>query len=113
MKTVTTLMCALPLCFLVGCSNMTTGEQSALSGGALGAIGGAAIGALSGHAGEGALIGAGVGAVSGAVIDEDRQRGEAKRRYEQRRPKSNQPREVHHYYDADGNEVVEEEYYAD
>lgn len=110
MKNVTTLLCALPLSLLVGCSNMTTGEQSALSGGALGALGGAAIGALSGHAGEGALIGAGVGAVSGAVIDEDRQRGEAQRRYEQRRPKS-QRHEVHHYYDAQGNEVVEEEYY--
>ena len=43
------------------------------------------------------MIGAGVGAVSGAVIDEDRQRGEAKRRYENRRTNRNQPREVHHF----------------
>lgn len=77
MKTVTTLICALPLAFLVGCSNMTPSEQSVLSGSALGAVGGAALGALSGHAGEGALIGAGIGAVGGAMQNENnRRRGE-------------------------------------
>jgi hypothetical protein len=69
MKAVTTLICALPLAFLVACSDMTPSEQSVLSGSALGAVGGAALGALSGHAGEGALIGAGVGAVGGAMQD--------------------------------------------
>jgi len=79
MKTVTTLICALPLAFLIGCSNMTSSEQSVLSGSALGAVGGAALGALSGHAGEGALIGAGIGAVGGAMQDTNnrsRQSGE-------------------------------------
>lgn len=69
MKAVTTLICALPLALLVGCSNMTPSEQSVLSGSALGAVGGAAMGALSGHAGEGALIGAGIGAMGGAMQD--------------------------------------------
>ncbi len=67
MKTVTTLLCAIPMVLLVGCANMTPEEQSVLSGSALGAVGGAALGALSGHAGEGAMIGAGVGALGGAM----------------------------------------------
>jgi uncharacterized protein YcfJ len=69
MKAVTTLVCALPFLFLVGCTNMTPSEQSVLSGSALGAVGGAALGALSGNAGEGALIGAGIGAMGGAMQD--------------------------------------------
>jgi hypothetical protein len=111
-------MCALPLSLLIGSSNMTTSEQSTLSGGALGAIGGAMLGSLSGHAGEGALIGAGVGAMTGAVLDEDRQRGEemrqAESRYAQQEGK-HLHHEYHHYYDVDGNEieVIEEEYYSD
>ncbi len=67
MKTLTTLLCALPLALLVGCTNMTQEEQAMLSGSTLGAVGGAALGSLSGHAGEGAIIGAGIGAMGGAM----------------------------------------------
>jgi len=73
MKAVTTLLCALPLSFLVGCTNMTPEEQAVLSGSTLGAVGGAALGSLSGHAGEGALIGAGIGAMGGAMQSTNQQ----------------------------------------
>lgn len=73
MKAVTTLLCALPMVLLIGCTNMTPEEQGVLSGSALGAVGGAALGALSGHAGEGAMIGAGIGAMGGAMQSSNNQ----------------------------------------
>ncbi len=83
MKAVTTLLCALPLVLLIGCTNMTPEEQGVLSGSALGAVGGAALGALSGHAGEGAMIGAGIGAMGGAMQSTNNQQP---RRLAQRAP---------------------------
>jgi hypothetical protein len=108
MKLVTTLICAAALTSLVGCSHMNTSEQSALSGSAMGAIGGAALGALTGQAGKGALLGAGLGAVAGSAIGADRERGEAME-YAQR----HEHVEYHHYYDKDGNEIIEEEHFID
>ena len=52
---------------LAACSNMTTGQQRALSGTAIGAGGGAIIGALAGNAGLGAGIGAAAGIVAALV----------------------------------------------
>ena len=69
MKAVITLMCALPMALLIGCSDMTPSEQTVLSGSALGAVGGAVLCSLSGNAGEGAIIGAGIGALGGAMQD--------------------------------------------
>jgi membrane associated rhomboid family serine protease len=75
MTKVAKLIPILAMASLVGCSNMTSTEQSVLSGAAIGAVGGAAIGAISGGsgaAGTGALIGAGVGAVGGYIYDRSR-----------------------------------------
>ncbi len=59
---------AVALLSLTGCSNMTRGQQRALSGGAFGAAGGAALGALTGgSAVTGALIGGAGGAAVGAL----------------------------------------------
>ncbi|MCQ8212879.1 YMGG-like glycine zipper-containing protein [Cetobacterium somerae] len=49
---------------LVGCSNMTSREKSALVGAGAGALVGSALGDS-----KGALIGAGVGALGGAAVD--------------------------------------------
>ncbi len=62
---------------LVGCSDMSSTEQSTLSGGAIGAAGGAAIGALAGNAGMGAAIGAGAGLLGGYLYDKNKQSKEA------------------------------------
>ena len=56
---------------LGGCSNMSSKEQRALSGGAIGAAGGAALGAVTGGSPTaGAIIGGAAGAVAGALTDE-------------------------------------------
>lgn len=53
---------------LGACSNMSRGQQRALSGGAIGAAGGAAIGALTGGSVAGAaLLGGAGGAAIGAL----------------------------------------------
>ena len=53
---------------LAGCSNMTTAQQRALSGGAIGAAGGVAISAIAGGPlWLGGLLGGAGGAVIGAV----------------------------------------------
>ncbi len=53
---------------LAGCSNLTTTQQRALSGGAIGAAGGALFTAvLGGPILLGTALGAGAGAVAGAV----------------------------------------------
>ena len=62
---------------LAGCSDMSSTEQSTLSGGAIGAAGGAAIGALAGNAGMGAAIGAGAGLLGGYLYDKNKQAKEA------------------------------------
>lgn len=72
MSKYTRLIPVIAMASLVGCSNMTSTEQSVLSGAAIGAVGGAAIGALSHSAGAGALIGAGVGAIGGYAVDRSR-----------------------------------------
>jgi hypothetical protein len=55
---------------LSACSNMTTGQQRALSGTAIGAGGGAIIGAMAGNAGLGAGIGAAVGLAGGLLYNQ-------------------------------------------
>jgi len=57
---------------LAGCSDMTTGQQRALSGTAIGAGGGAIIGALAGNAGLGAGIGAAAGLAGGLIYNQAR-----------------------------------------
>ncbi|MHA4989830.1 YMGG-like glycine zipper-containing protein [Cetobacterium somerae] len=56
---------------LVGCSNMTSREKSALVGAGAGALVGTAISGDS----KGALIGAGVGALGGAAVDNYNKKG--------------------------------------
>ena len=59
---------ALAAVSLAGCSNMTTAQQRALSGGAIGAAGGVAISAIAGGPlWLGGLLGGAGGAVIGAV----------------------------------------------
>ncbi|WP_418965358.1 YMGG-like glycine zipper-containing protein [Cetobacterium sp.] len=56
---------------LVGCSNMTSREKSALVGAGAGALVGSVISGDS----KGALIGAGVGALGGAAVDNYNKKG--------------------------------------
>ncbi|MGL5357375.1 MAG: YMGG-like glycine zipper-containing protein [Cetobacterium sp.] len=56
---------------LVGCSNMSSREKSALVGAGAGALVGSAITGDS----KGALIGAGVGALGGAGVDNYKKKG--------------------------------------
>ena len=62
---------------LLGCSDMSSTEQSTLSGGALGAAGGAGVGALAGNAGMGAAIGAGAGLAGGYLYGKNKEAKEA------------------------------------
>jgi Glycine-zipper domain len=55
---------------LAACSDMTTGQQRALSGTAIGAGGGAIIGAIAGNAGLGAGIGAAAGLAGGLIYNQ-------------------------------------------
>jgi hypothetical protein len=55
---------------LAACSDMTTGQQRALSGAAIGAGGGAIIGAIAGNAGLGAGIGAAAGLAGGLIYNQ-------------------------------------------
>lgn len=61
------LVASLPL---AACSDMTTGQQRALSGTAIGAGGGAIIGAIAGNAGLGAGIGAAAGLAGGLIYNQ-------------------------------------------
>jgi len=54
---------------LLGCSDLTPGQQRALTGTAIGTAGGAAIGAMAGNAGLGAGIGAGAGLAGGLLTN--------------------------------------------
>lgn len=60
-------MASLPM---AACSDMTPGQQRALSGTAIGAGGGAIIGAIAGNAGLGAGIGAAVGLAGGLIYNQ-------------------------------------------
>ena len=53
---------------VIGCSDLSTTQKGALTGGAVGAGTGAIIGNQSGHPGAGTAIGAGVGAITGGLI---------------------------------------------
>jgi hypothetical protein len=64
------MVAALPL---VGCADMTTTQQRALSGTMIGAGGGAIIGAIAGNAGLGAGIGAAAGLAGGLIYHKVRQ----------------------------------------
>lgn len=57
---------------LAACSDMTPGQQRALSGTAIGAGGGAIIGAIAGNAGLGAGIGAAAGLAGGLIYNQAR-----------------------------------------
>ncbi len=57
---------------LAGCSDMTPGQQRAVTGTAIGAGGGAVIGALAGNAALGAGIGAAAGLAGGLIVNQSR-----------------------------------------
>ncbi|MGD9887790.1 MAG: YtxH domain-containing protein [Halothiobacillaceae bacterium] len=57
---------------LGGCAEMSSRQQSALSGGAIGAAGGAVIGNQVGNPVTGAIIGGAVGAGTGLLINRDK-----------------------------------------
>ena len=67
------LAAALAALSLVGCADMTTTQQRALSGTAIGAGGGAIIGAMAGNAGLGAGIGAAAGLAGGLIFNKVKQ----------------------------------------
>jgi uncharacterized protein YcfJ len=54
---------------LAGCSNLTPGEQRAVTGTGIGAAGGAVIGAIAGNAALGAGIGAAAGLAGGLLVN--------------------------------------------
>ncbi len=54
---------------VAGCSNLSPGEQRALTGTAIGTAGGAAIGAIAGNAALGAGIGAAAGLAGGLLVN--------------------------------------------
>jgi OmpA family protein len=58
---------------LVGCADMTPGQQRAAGGTVLGATGGAVIGALAGNAALGTAIGAGAGLAGGLLYNHVKQ----------------------------------------
>lgn len=64
------VVASLPLA--AACSDMTPGQQRALSGTAIGAGGGALIGAIAGNAGLGAGIGAAAGLAGGLIYNQAR-----------------------------------------
>lgn len=64
MRRILAFTLGLILVVTVGCANMTSKEQRALSGGAIGAAGGALLGAIVGGS---PAIGAGVGGAVGAA----------------------------------------------
>jgi osmotically inducible lipoprotein OsmB len=81
MKKIACLIAIPALALSVGCTNMSTTEQSTLSGAAIGALGGAAIGGLTGgNAGTGALIGGAAGAVVGNIYGRDQEQKQQQRR---------------------------------
>ena len=58
---------------MIGCSNLTPGQNRALGGTAAGATTGAVIGAMAGNAGLGTAIGAGAGLAGGLIYNKVKQ----------------------------------------
>jgi len=70
MRRLLVLLFIVVLVATVGCANMTSRQQRALSGGAAGAAGGAALGAVTGGSpGVGAAVGGAAGATTGYFWD--------------------------------------------
>ncbi|HSF33007.1 MAG TPA: YMGG-like glycine zipper-containing protein [Candidatus Tectomicrobia bacterium] len=65
MKRVLALLLVFMLWAVAGCSNMSSQQQRALSGGAIGAAGGAVVGTVVGGS---PLLGAAVGGAAGAAV---------------------------------------------
>lgn len=71
MKRILASTLGLILLVAVGCANMTSREQRALSGGAIGATGGALLGAIvGGSPAIGAGVGGAVGVAAGALWED-------------------------------------------
>ncbi len=71
MRRLLALTLGLVLLVTVGCANMTSREQRALSGGAIGAAGGALLGAIvGGSPAIGAGVGGAVGVAAGALWED-------------------------------------------
>jgi hypothetical protein len=58
---------------VAGCSDLTPGQQRAVTGTGIGAAGGAVLGAIGGNAGLGAAAGAGAGLLGGLLFNEYKQ----------------------------------------
>jgi osmotically inducible lipoprotein OsmB len=71
MNRMSMLMVPLAIAALAACSNLSSQQQRAFTGGAVGAAGGAVVGALAGAPLTGALIGGAGGAAVGALINHD------------------------------------------
>ncbi len=68
-RTTTSLLAALAIFGLAGCTNLNHQQQSMLSGGAIGAGAGAVVSVLAdGNPVIGALVGAGAGTAAGAIL---------------------------------------------
>jgi osmotically inducible lipoprotein OsmB len=65
MKRVLALLIVFMFWVVAGCTNMTSQQQRALSGGAIGAAGGAVVGTVVGGS---PLLGAAVGGAAGAAV---------------------------------------------
>ena len=72
MRSSRSVILALPVLLLGGCSGMDNTQQRLLSGGAIGAGAGAVVGALTGGLGiaGGAAIRAAAGAAGGLIVDQ-------------------------------------------
>lgn len=71
MRRILAFTLGLVLLVTVGCANMTSQQQRALSGGAIGAAGGALLGAIvGGSPAIGAGVGGAVGAAAGALWED-------------------------------------------
>ncbi len=75
MKRMVTMFLVLSFTLMLGCSGMSSRQQSTLSGAGIGAVGGGVIGAATGgSAATGAVIGAGVGGATGYLLDKDKKK---------------------------------------
>ena len=70
MKRITITLMLLALILSLGCTGMSSRQQSTLSGAGIGAVGGGVLGAATGGSPvTGAVIGAGVGGGAGYLLD--------------------------------------------
>jgi hypothetical protein len=69
MKSTAITIMILAMTLSLGCTGMSSKQQSTLSGAGIGAVGGGVLGAATGSPVTGAVLGAGVGAGAGYLLD--------------------------------------------